>query len=84
MSDLLKERGREYGDAWLRASGVMNEVQGLPITKSQYFHNWFMIFSKLFRIAWSPSHLDSWADIAGYATLASNHIETGDANNHAI
>jgi hypothetical protein len=88
---VLEERGQTYGDfrdvarvaCEVRASLMsgsrrpMNEVQAEAL---------ILIVSKLARIACGdPNYVDSWVDIAGYATLAARSIlrEGACKNDHA-
>ena len=80
--NVIAERSKDYGDAWYRAGMSALYAQGLPIWRSPYIHNWMVVMSKLWRVAWSPNHKDSWIDIAGYATLVANHLDSGDLNNN--
>lgn len=75
---VLEQRGEVYGDFF---EGVSLEAIILESIKDRYrkTHNQEMspvhviylskIAMKLSRIAVSPTHLDSWTDIAGYARL---------------
>jgi len=38
-------------------------------------HNWMLILSKLVRAMYDPTKVDTWADIAGYATLMKEYLE---------
>ena len=79
VNETLKERGKVYGDyeggSEFRAS-VMKliidryaEVNhgGMPAIHMVYLYD---IVNKLSRLASTPDHIDTWHDIAGYATLA--------------
>jgi hypothetical protein len=75
---VLEQRGEVYGDFF---EGVSLEAVILENIKDRYrkAHNAEMdpvhviylskIAMKLSRLAVSPSHVDSWTDIAGYARL---------------
>ena len=79
ITKILNERGDTYGDytemaavsqaikdAVLQGSALLNPAQRESIE---------MIAVKMARIACGdPDHVDSWDDIAGYATLISNLI----------
>lgn len=84
--DLLKERGAEYGEAWLITGTVVKQLQEMGVLdrviRSELFYNWITILCKLVRLLRSPRHLDSWRDIAGYAQLVVNHIETQEKGKH--
>ena len=79
VNETLKERGKVYGDykggSEFRAN-VMKliidryaEVNhgGMPAIHMVYLYD---IVNKLSRLASTPDHIDTWHDIAGYATLA--------------
>ncbi len=79
VKETLKERGKVYGDykggSEFRAN-VMKliidryaEVNhgGMPAIHMVYLYD---IVNKLSRLASTPDHIDTWHDIAGYATLA--------------
>ncbi len=78
ISDILEERGIEYGEAWLLTGlymeGHIEELETL-MGQSPFAFNWIMILNKLHRILASPYHVDSWKDIAGFATLVVDHLE---------
>jgi hypothetical protein len=75
---VLEQRGEVYGDFF---EGVSLEAVILESIKDRYrkthdkemdpVHVIYLskIAMKLSRIAVSPTHLDSWTDIAGYARL---------------
>jgi hypothetical protein len=79
---LLDERGSEYGDTWLIAGEMFDflssRVSFDKLLRSNYFHNWVLILSKLIRAAFTPDKADHWDDIAGYATLVAKHIRNQD------
>ena len=78
LENTLKEREHVYGDyrgdvetKMKIMDAILNryyEVNGqaMPAKHMEYIHP---IVMKLVRIAASPTHTDSWHDIAGYATL---------------
>jgi len=74
IDELLNERDSEYGGAWLICGQLVRSLDLSAILRTPYTHNWIMIFSKVIRILASPSKLDHWQDIAGYATLVARHI----------
>ena len=85
VSELLKQRQAEYNNAWKVSSliftikpialGFIHMVSECP----EYVYSWVIIMNKLIRLLANPRHLDSWKDIAGYATLTVKDIE-GDTN----
>lgn len=79
VKETLKERGKVYGDykggSEFRAN-VMELIAdryakvnhgGMPAIHMVYVYD---IVNKLSRLAATPYHIDTWHDIAGYATLA--------------
>ena len=82
VDEVLKERGKVYGNTWLVASQTVNfllmkvgEGNMLSLMMTPYFHNWFQILGKVIRILFSPHDPDHWRDISGYAILVLNHME---------
>lgn len=78
VKETLKERGKVYGDykggSEFRAN-VMELIAdryakvnhgGMPAIHMVYVYD---IVNKLSRLAVTPYHIDTWHDIAGYATL---------------
>ena len=75
---LLEQRGEVYGNFF---EGISLEADILELIKNRYakHHNQEMspvyviylskIAMKLSRLSISPTHIDSWTDIAGYARL---------------
>ena len=83
ISKILQERGARYGEFkdHARISQMFKAVARTPLRKRGVrlsdAHNEAldMICHKLARIVnGDPNHKDSWADIAGYATLVVNEI----------
>lgn len=76
---LLADRRREYGEAWLLTGEVVDYLQKnadhTRLFASGFYYAWITILCKLIRVIRTPNHLDSWRDIIGYATLVVNHIE---------
>lgn len=81
MSDILKtlaERGSVYGDyevgTEFRAAvmDLVDQTRGehgfKPLTTKEKVYI-FDIVNKLSRLVATPSHVDTWHDIAGYASL---------------
>lgn len=84
QDDLLQERGSEYSDAWILTTEVMSFLWGkrydmmTKLTRdTSYLYAWMTILCKLLRAITTPTKADHWRDIAGYATLVAEHIETG-------
>lgn len=89
VNETLKERGKVYGDykggSEFRAN-VMKliidryaEVNhgGMPAIHMVYLYD---IVNKLSRLASTPDHIDTWHDIAGYATLAEEAFKKAEAD----
>lgn len=89
VNETLKERGKVYGDykggSEFRAN-VMKliidryaEVNngGMPAIHMVYLYD---IVNKLSRLASTPDHIDTWHDIAGYATLAEKAFKKAEAD----
>lgn len=83
---LLADRGNEYGEAWyltarilmwFRSRGHMRMMDTSPLQFA-----WVIILCKLIRLLRTPDHADSWNDIAGYATLASNRLAARSSDVH--
>ena len=78
VEDTLKERGEVYGDY---KGGNVFRVNLMKLIQQRYKdvhgepmeleHEYFIydIVLKLSRLSVTPTHKDSWLDIAGYATL---------------
>lgn len=73
VSEVIDERGRQYGQAWamsgLALVPMKDQIAYLLSAYPRYFFCWIMIHNKLLRLLKDPAHLDSWVDIAGYAQL---------------
>ncbi len=78
LDETLEERGSVYGDfggnLYLRQQMMSaietryKAVNGHSLSNEQR-HLFQDVIAKLARLAATPSHLDSWHDLAGYATL---------------
>ena len=80
---LLNERDT-YAEAW-RKTGEITELLADEIAKMhkqfpQAMIPWWTILCKLLRLLGDPKHLDSWKDIAGYATLVVDFLEAEETN----
>lgn len=76
IDDMLTERGRRYGDfayhAYITQSlkGVMFQAPGWQHLTASQRESLEMIAHKIGRILnGDPNYVDSWDDIAGYASL---------------
>jgi len=76
---LVKERNEQYGAAWKKTGNMMwcvaDQVNEFLISAPDLYYNWVIILNKLGRLLADPWNIDSWKDIAGYATLVVNHLE---------
>lgn len=87
LVDILKDRGAIYGDYKKGIQGreaILEELHilhltehktDMTLTQSGYIHD---IVNKLVRIAVTPNHVDSWQDIAGYASLVVKALKGSD------
>lgn len=78
-NELLEQRGSEYGETHFLV-GVIIRVLGEPFIKfvreyPELIHDWVIMASKLVRIVHSPTKLDNYDDLIGYATLAKGIVE---------
>jgi hypothetical protein len=83
---VLDERGNQYGD-WVQMAAVAQSLKRIAITP-QMSHtqreSMELICTKIARIACgNPNHIDSWIDIAGYATLEVNTLSKDVLERHA-
>nr|DAS91489.1 MAG TPA: hypothetical protein [Caudoviricetes sp.] len=89
VNETLKERGKVYGDykggSFFR-SVVMRAIiarhaevnhGGMPDIYMVYLYD---IVNKLSRLASTPDHIDTWHDIAGYATLVEEALKKDKEN----
>lgn len=87
VNETLKERGKVYGDykggSEFRAN-VMELIAdryakvnhgGMPAIHMVYVYD---IVNKLSRLAVTPYHIDTWHDIAGYATLVEKALRKAE------
>jgi len=83
MKTLVEERQKVYGDANELTGQVCRLViGGLVSLCTKYpvmFHPWIRILNKLFRILYSPTNVDHWVDMQGYAELVIQHLK-GDSH----
>lgn len=90
MSDLantLKERGKRYGNYMEQTTIIKNIYKAIHETDAGV--TWmgleadqkdalYMIIVKISRILnGDPDYADNWRDIAGYATLVADRLESG-------
>lgn len=88
IHELLSERNQQYAEAWrktgLMAQLVESELTGMLLKFPEAWYNWVIILNKLVRILGDPYKIDSWRDIAGYATLVVDYIEKRMENENEI
>lgn len=78
---LLEKRQEKYGDAWIVPGEMAKLVDLTKVADMNFLYVFMVILSKLVRITSTPSDIDHWKDIAGYATLVFQHLEKlEDAN----
>jgi hypothetical protein len=76
VSQVLDERNADYGDSWLTPNAALLALCGGDLSRistlveTGHFANWFIILGKLARALNSPTKIDHWVDIAGYAQLS--------------
>lgn len=87
VNETLKERGKVYGDykggSEFRANVMELLVDryakvnhgGMPAIHMVYVYD---IVNKLSRLAVTPYHIDTWHDIAGYATLVEEALKKAE------
>ena len=71
MQDLTKRRGEVYGHPAVdfgRASAMKSVIADCPDPRLRHVLD--MIATKVARLVETPTHYDSWVDIAGYARTA--------------
>lgn len=90
VEDVLKERGERYGS--FEGHAQVSQDLKLVIIESLYqrnksihsdqFEALEMICHKIARIInGDPDYADNWVDIAGYATLIANRLQSEQAKN---
>ena len=84
IRELVESRDTQYAEAW-RKTGLMSHMVASEIATMHHvfpeaWYNWVIILNKLARILGDPKHIDSWRDIAGYATLVVDYLEKEKSN----
>lgn len=77
VDDTLEQRGNVYGEfseqrkciAGIVSSMVQCATQNKKIVSDEIIAEWHYLAIKISRIAVNPEHIDSYHDLAGYATL---------------
>jgi len=76
---LIEQRQATHGNAWkvygLAAKALMPQVMTLIVDYPKYLFAWLMILNKLVRASFSPTTIEHWQDIQGYAQLVLNDLE---------
>lgn len=79
VQQLLQERNAQYGAAWKTTGEMVYPVLEKYLSFSSVFpagiYPWMIILNKLDRLLADPRNIDSWKDIAGYATLVVEYLE---------
>lgn len=93
VNETLKERGKVYGDykggSEFRANVMELIVDryakvnhgGMPAIHMVYVYD---IVNKLSRLAVTPYHIDTWHDIAGYATLVEKALRKAEKQDQEV
>ncbi len=84
VNKILEDRGKVYGDY---EGGILLRSELMHLIKKRYvsvnkdqmkplqIESICDIINKITRIAVTPDHIDSWLDIAGYATKTKEMLE---------
>lgn len=84
VSSLINDRGELYGNAHEITGKILqpvaSELVELLSKWPALWIPWIMILNKLVRLLFSPTHLDSWMDIQGYAELAMHSLRKENRN----
>lgn len=76
VEDLLKDRGRLYGDAYIVTGDWLAEHAAELSRAGTVSYCLLMIAAKLHRALESPDYSDHYKDIAGFAELALGILAT--------
>jgi len=79
IDELIQGRNTQYAEAW-RKTGIMShpvvdDIAKLHQVFPEGWYNWVIILNKLVRLLGDPKNIDSWQDIAGYATLVVDYLK---------
>jgi hypothetical protein len=70
---IVDERAEAYGDTWAKMGVTMMPIFAdfikFAMRVPKYMYPWLMIWNKCIRILFSPTKIDHWVDIQGYAEL---------------
>jgi len=79
IRELIISRNKQYAEAWRRTGEITkplaDEIAVMHRVFPQAMIPWWTILCKLLRILGDPKHIDSWRDLAGYATLVVDYLE---------
>lgn len=85
---ILGDRNNTYGDPdqdFTRTAGMLNalgfrvlDADGNPVELGSHHFAIMMMCVKMSRLMWSPLHMDSWVDAAGYAACGAETAELQD------
>ena len=85
MKDKLADRGKDYGDVTenhARQIDMINpylsHVLGVPVNLTPSQMATMMLLVKIGRLCENKDHLDTWADLIGYAACGYEMISKGD------
>ncbi len=83
VRDLIQSRDEEYGSAWITSSRSIDDIPSdlwfkFQVKAMELLYAWVIIHNKLFRILASPRNVDHWKDIAGYAQLVVDYLESDE------
>ncbi len=73
------DRARDYGDAYEnheRVATMWSAILGIKVSVRMVYL--CLLALKISRLVKTPSHIDSWVDIVGYAALAGEDNEWGE------
>lgn len=82
IRDLLNDRDPHYGGSWLTTGKILSMLHLEKILESGLAFSWVMVLNKLIRALTSPRDIDHWKDMAGYATLVTDHLESANEAGH--
>lgn len=78
VTQVLDERGEEYGKAWLLAGIILQRkevLNSILFQQTPLSHNFVLVVSKLCRMLTSPYNTDHYIDAIGYLTLMLRWVE---------
>ena len=85
MKEKLKDRGQDYGDVTENhqrqidmINPYLSHVLGVPVNLTASQMATIMLLVKIGRLCENKNHLDTWADLIGYAACGYEMISKGD------